>query len=293
MTLQPRAVDADHLLDLILENAPLGITLLTPDLRYVLVSRSAAETLPLTAEEAVGRHCYDIVGMHRDHPTKEGLERACDSCPALRALATGRPVTDTRYMGPDRVIRNTSVPLREPDGQVVGIMELLENIADRILDPLTGAHNYRYFDEMLEQEGYRATRYDSPLSLLALDLNEFKSVNDRFGHVRGDEILAEVAAAMRAAVRESDHLCGIGGDEFAIIAPHTTTTEATALGIRVQTAVAAAFGDLGVSTAVGTASYPRDTSDPKHLRDIADGRLYHIKESAASRRAALPSDLAE
>jgi diguanylate cyclase (GGDEF)-like protein len=293
MTLQPRAVDADHLLDLILENAPLGITLLTPDLRYVLVSRSAAETLPLTVEEAVGRHCYDIVGMHRERPHEGG--------PGTRLRLLPRPARprdraaghDTRYMGPDRVIRNTSVPLREPDGQVVGIMELLENIADRILDPLTGAHNYRYFDEMLEQEGYRATRYDSPLSLLALDLNEFKSVNDRFGHVRGDEILAEVAATMRAAVRESDHLCRIGGDEFAIIAPHTTTTEATALGIRVQTAVAAAFGDLGVSTAVGTASYPRDTSDPKHLRDIADGRLYHIKESAASHRAALPSDLPE
>src|SRR5680860_184382 len=85
------------LLDLILDSTPLGITVLTPDLRYLLVNRYAREEfLKLPEEQLVGRHCYDLIGQHARDLSLSGLERACDACPALRALSTGETATNVR-----------------------------------------------------------------------------------------------------------------------------------------------------------------------------------------------------
>jgi diguanylate cyclase (GGDEF)-like protein len=80
-------------------------------------------------------------------------------------------------------------------------------------------------------------------------------------------------------VRSSDLLCRIGGDEFAVVAPHTTYHEAEALAGRIETSVSDEFGDVGVSISVGIAGYPRDTLNPAELRAIADRRLYEIKDA--------------
>jgi diguanylate cyclase (GGDEF)-like protein len=175
------------------------------------------------------------------------------------------------------VIHSRAVPLLDEAEDRVGVMQVIENIADKVFDPLTGVHNYRYYDELTAQEGYRATRYDTPLSLIALDLNRFKDVNDRFGHIKGDLVLRDVAQSLEHAVRESDHLCRIGGDEFAVLAPHTTFQEGQALAQRIEEAIAGEFAPFNLSIAAGVASYPKDTMDPKRLREIADRRLYRAK----------------
>ena len=183
------------------------------------------------------------------------------------------------------MVHVTAVPLVDVDGDVVGVLELGEDISDKVIDPLTRVHNYRYYDEMIAQEGYRALRYETPLSLLALDLNHFKLVNDTFGHPRGDQVLRDVAQAVLQSVRESDHVCRIGGDEFAVIAPHTTSQEAEALARRIETAIADEFAVFNITLCVGVASYPRDTTEPAELREIADIRLYELKDGVCSRRA--------
>lgn len=277
-----RTLDQAHLLQLILDNAPLGITVLTTDLRYVLVSRVVHENfMQRPREEIVGKHCYDLVGMYKDDPTRQGLERACEGCPSLRTLATGEPASSVRKVREDLVVHIYAVPLLDEKGDVVGVMEIIENIADKVVDPLTGVHNYRYYDEMMAQEGYRAQRYDSTLALLALDLNQFKMVNDRYGHIEGDTVLRRVAQTMQRTVRQTDHLCRIGGDEFAVIAPHTTFVEGEALARRIQAAIEEKFSDYGLSVAVGLAAYPKDTTDPAELREIADRRLYDLKDAPA------------
>jgi len=267
------------LLDLILDSTPLGITVLTPDLRYLLVNRYAREEfLKLPEEQLVGRHCYDLIGQHARDLSLSGLERACDACPALRALSTGETATNVRRVFEGLVVQTTVVPLRDDGGELIAAMEMIENIADKVFDPLTQVHNYRFYDEMMKQEGYRAQRYDTTLSLIALDLNHFKLVNDRYGHLRGDEVLRDVAGMLRQTVRGSDLLCRIGGDEFAVLAPQTTYHEAEALARRIEQSIEAEFSHVGVSISSGVAGYPRDTLDPATLRAIADRRLYEIKK---------------
>jgi diguanylate cyclase (GGDEF)-like protein len=279
-----RRVDNEHLLELILENAPLSINALTTDLRYVMVGGASRRMIGRPREEIVGAHCYDLVGQYRDDPSRSGLERACDSCPCLRALATGEVAEQVRKWRDDLVVHVTAVPLVEAGGDVVGVLEMVNDISDKVTDPLTKVHNYRYYDDMTAQEGYRAMRYETPLSLLALDLNHFKLVNDTLGHLRGDRVLHDVAQAVLQSVRESDHVCRIGGDEFAVIAPHTTSQEAEALARRVETAIAEGFAEFGITLSVGIASYPKDTTDPATLREIADKRLYELKDRIYSDR---------
>lgn len=274
----PRTLDHSYLLGLIMEHAPVGVAVLTTDLRYVLVGRVTCEQMIGAPQEAVvGRHCYDLVGQYRDDVSRAGLERACDGCPSLRAVTTGESASAVRNVREGLVAHTRAVPLTDESGEVIGVLEVVENIADKVIDPLTEVHNYRYYEEMITQEGYRAVRYEAPLSLLALDLDHFKDLNDRYGHLEGDQVLYAVAQRLRATVRTSDHLCRIGGDEFAVLAPHTTFQQARALARRIEEAIAQGFAEFGLYIAVGVASFPKDTTDPLRLREIADRRLYRAK----------------
>jgi GGDEF domain-containing protein len=102
------------------------------------------------------------------------------------------------------------------------------------LDALTSLHNRRYFHETLGREVARAHRYDRRLALILLDLDDFKVVNDRIGHLAGDAVLAEVAERVREVVRSADIACRVGGDEFAVILPESTLEDADQLYARLR-----------------------------------------------------------
>ena len=93
------------------------------------------------------------------------------------------------------------------------------------LDGLTGLHNRRYFHEMLAREVARAQRYRRKLALVVFDLDDFKSINDRIGHLAGDAVLAETARRARGVVRSADIACRVGGDEFAVLLPEASGRE--------------------------------------------------------------------
>src|SRR5205823_7494760 len=105
------------------------------------------------------------------------------------------------------------------------------------LDALTGLHNRRYFHETLAREVARAHRYGRQLALIVFDLDDFKAINDRIGHLAGDAVLAEVAERVRDVVRHADIACRVGGDEFAVILPESTLADAEQLYRRIQAAV--------------------------------------------------------
>lgn len=104
--------------------------------------------------------------------------------------------------------------------QLLHQTEQLSHLANT--DPLSGLANRRFFVEQLEREFARAKRYRRPLTLLYLDLDDFKSINDRFGHVVGDDVICNLSLSMRAVLRSTDLLARIGGDEFAVLLPETT-----------------------------------------------------------------------
>src|SRR2546421_394259 len=105
------------------------------------------------------------------------------------------------------------------------------------LDALTGLHNRRYFHETLAREVARAHRYGRELALVVFDLDDFKAINDRIGHLAGDAVLAETAERVKDVVRSADIACRVGGDEFAVILPESKTGDADQLYHRLLGAV--------------------------------------------------------
>jgi diguanylate cyclase (GGDEF)-like protein len=155
------------------------------------------------------------------------------------------------------------------------------------LDALTNLHNRRYFHETLAREATRAHRYDRRLSLVVFDIDDFKAINDRIGHLAGDGVLAAVAERLQSAVRGADIPCRVGGDEFAVILPEATQADAEQLYKRVQFAVASRplgpFERIRLSAGIAEL---RPEDDAKTFFERADEALYRAKEQGKGRFSA-------
>ncbi len=159
------------------------------------------------------------------------------------------------------------------------VNEVLEQLS--ITDGLTKLHNHRFFQDHLQRELRRVRRSGEPLSLILIDIDDFKKLNDRYGHSTGDAVLREVAVVMNGVVRESDLLARYGGEEFALLATQTELEGARALGEKVRLAIAEARFSadgvdepVGVTVSVGCAAYH---GDPDALFREADRALYQAK----------------
>jgi two-component system, cell cycle response regulator len=151
------------------------------------------------------------------------------------------------------------------------------------LDALTGLHNRRFFHETLGREVARAHRYGRRLALVVFDLDDFKAINDRIGHLAGDAVLAEVAERVRSVVRSADIACRVGGDEFGIILPESTLGDAEQLSRRMQQAVASRpIGDVGQLRLSAGAADLRPEDDGATFFKRADDALYQAKENGKS-----------
>ncbi len=143
-------------------------------------------------------------------------------------------------------------------------------------DPLTGVGNYRLLVTRLQYEITRHQRSGAPLTVITLDLDGFKAVNDMFGHPVGDRVLCAVADALASVIRSTDTLTRQGGDEFAILVPDTSHEQAAPVAERIRMCVSAAT-DGAVTTSVGWATYPTDVADPAALIASADADLRAAK----------------
>lgn len=153
------------------------------------------------------------------------------------------------------------------------------------VDSLTGALNARSFFELTEREIARSRRNGQPLTIAYLDLDGFKGVNDTFGHVAGDAVLREVAAALSAGIRPNDAVGRLGGDEFALLFPETDAASATNPLNRIRAAVRRYSERTGyeVSASMGAATFPRPPEDVNALVRAADRLLYEAKNAGKDR----------
>ncbi len=162
-------------------------------------------------------------------------------------------------------------------------------------DPLTGAYTRATFREHLRACLERAGRESSPCSLLFFDIDHFKSINDAFGHARGDEALIEVARRVRETTRESDLFFRYGGDEFVVILPDTPKSEATQLANRllenIRSRPIGGDATITLSISVGVATFPEDTAAETTLFEKADARNYEAKRRGRARVIADEADV--
>src|SRR4051794_22500858 len=153
-------------------------------------------------------------------------------------------------------------------------------------DPLTGLCNRRGLDERIGYEVARHTRERRRFSVVAIDLDGFKQVNDRFGHAAGDDLLRDVADALTRAVREQDTVARLGGDEFCVLAPETGRGGGRQLALKIQSAIArSASGLESVSGSVGVAVFPDDGRDGLSVLEAADDAQVAAKRIFRSRAA--------
>jgi len=152
------------------------------------------------------------------------------------------------------------------------------------LDALTGLHNRRYFHETLARECARAHRYERKLSLIVFDLDDFKEINDRIGHLAGDAVLAEAAERVRDVVRTADIACRVGGDEFAVILPESSLEDADQLYRRILNAASARpLGQAGKLYLSSGVAEVRAEDDHVAFFQRADDALYRAKEAGKGR----------
>lgn len=156
------------------------------------------------------------------------------------------------------------------------------------MDTHTGLHNRRYFHEALARETSRSQRYERPLALIVFDLDEFKEINDRLGHLAGDAILEQVGDEVRSVVRASDIACRVGGDEFGIILAESSIEDAERLSERLRSHLPQhpipQAGRAQISISAGIAAL-RPHDDATALFERADDALYRAKEAGKGRVA--------
>lgn len=153
-----------------------------------------------------------------------------------------------------------------------------------VTDPLTGLFNRRKLDELLATEVERAMRYDRPLSIIMIDLDDLKRINDTYGHPQGDEALRLVADAIRSQIRSVDLGTRFGGDEFVILLPEAELEAARMVGKRICEKIASTpfRGEL-LSVSAGVAQWMREFTSSEHFLQAVDQAMYQAKKAGGKR----------
>ncbi len=173
-----------------------------------------------------------------------------------------------------------------------GLSQRLRSLAYQ--DSLTELYNHRYFYEQLTHEVERANRYGRPVSVILLDLDHFKEVNDTYGHLMGDKLLSLIGRVISEQVRGADIAARYGGDEFAIILPDTPLQAAQVAADKLAAAIVAGQTSTGqsegipISGSCGVASCPDEARTVSDLLQLADDRVYQSKKSRPSSRVEAP-----
>jgi diguanylate cyclase (GGDEF)-like protein len=269
----------------VVESLGEGITIKDLEFRVQYQNRVMTEMFG----DRTGSTCYSMFGF----------EDPCHHCPTILALEDGQAHTscrDYQVNGTTLHIESTASLIRDSRGSVTGTVEIIRDIGERIkneqtiremafLDPLTGLSNRRLFEDRLEQAIAKSRRYDMQFGLLTLDLDNFKDINDSFGHEAGDQVLREAADRIRACCkRDLDTISRHGGDEFCVIITDCQGQEqlsaiATQLLLQFARPFQLADSLVTVTTSIGISIFPDNGLEMKELEIASDRAMYAAKKA--------------
>ncbi|MCB1169170.1 MAG: diguanylate cyclase [Leptospiraceae bacterium] len=167
---------------------------------------------------------------------------------------------------------------------IIEISVVDEMMKNSMTDELTMLYNRRYFDRCLRREMKRAERHQVEVSLLIIDLDNFKKINDTFGHSSGDMIMRKVGQILKLLLRQEDYPCRFGGEEFAVILPHTSGDQAYLVAERFRQAIEKEdFDGIRITCSGGLATYPTHGKSGSDVFEQADRALYSAKKEGKNR----------
>jgi len=285
-------------LNALIENSPLAIVALDENTRVQLSNPAFEKMFQFDQAEALGRNLDTLFAATSPGSEALALTHRVRSGETIHCTGQRRK-KDGSYLN----VEIHAVPLAIA-GERIGVLAIYEDITERkkaeeevqiarevlrdqaLRDPLTGVWNRRGILDILEKEMSRVRRTNLSLTVLLLDLDHFKTINDSFGHRTGDEVLIEAAKRWSAALRGCDSLGRYGGEEFLVLAPDCDARGAAHLAQRICTALAAPIRttacEISVTTSAGVAvvGMPQSSAELLHL---ADGALYRAKSLGRNR----------
>ena len=282
-----------------LDNISDGILLLDADLNAQFMNQKMREYWGLTEEQAAAHPSYAKIIAGAPHANAHDVppeQLGAFFASRVEAVRTAEPRVRDAQAPDGRHIRvrcsamaNGGRMLTYCDiSDLVRNTEQLDKLAT--IDAMTGLYNRRQFLVLAEAEWSRFQRYHRPLSMLMIDIDHFKSVNDRYGHAVGDEAIISVATASLEGKRSSDIVGRLGGEEFAILLPETDQAQATILAERLREKVAGHFlavhkVQFKLTISIGIAAATVSMSGIDALLHAADQALYQAKADGRNRTA--------
>ncbi|WP_136525160.1 sensor domain-containing diguanylate cyclase [Geomonas ferrireducens] len=286
----------------IIEELRDGLYIVDMNRRIVFWNHAAERISGYGADEVVGKPCADNILCHVDDI---GLNLCCSECPLATTIESGTPHEARVFLhhknGHRLPVLVRVVPLTDDDGKVIGGVEMfsddsftaanemrlqeLEKLA--LLDGLTQLANRRYLDRELEARLEELNRYDIPFGVLFMDLDDFKCINDRYGHDTGDRVLQFVAGTLSANSRPFDLYGRWGGEEFVGIVRNVTAANLKHMGQRLRKLVEKSFllvddVHLRVTISIG-ATMALKTDTLQTLLQRSDSLMYQSKTSGKNR----------
>jgi diguanylate cyclase (GGDEF)-like protein/PAS domain S-box-containing protein len=287
-------------LQIIMDSSPIMIFYKDSENKFVRVNRALAKATGLPKEAIEGKTVFEIYPNQTKIYWEDDKEVIASGKPKIGIIEPMDAATGTRWVQTDKI------PYLDKEGRIIGIIGFAIDITDRrraedalrkseeryrelsIIDDLTQLYNSRHFYFQLKIELERSTRYEQPLTLLMLDLDNFKALNDTYGHIEGDRVLRRFGQVVKSCLRETDLAYRYGGEEFTVLLPMTTSADGSVTAERIRTKFKneifspAPDQEVHLTVSIGLAQY-KPQEDMKAFVQRADKIMYQAKKNGKDR----------